>query len=268
MAIEQQTGDHNLYASAATVYNKTAAADGQWELDIRVGDGAKDLHTNAATLTLVVTVGGATIGGGSASTAKDAAVLRAALRTGPIFVANGQAITATLQSNNSNDTDVDVTVTPRRVLDVDNDGKVAVPDTQKVDVNTFKTQAVTCGAGVTVNPNVGTMQPVNFTGTGASADVKATLDSEEVTPTTASKTGYALSAAERNLGATALLDLASGVETDVTLRQTLQRIAAVLAGKVSGAGSGLETFKGLDGSTTRVQVTTDTDGNRSNVEYT
>ncbi len=113
MSVEPQNGDYNLYASAATVYNKTATADGEYELDIRIGDGAKNLHTNAATLTLVVTVGGATIGGGSASTSKDSAVLRAALRTGPIFVANGQAITASLQSNNSSDTDVDVTVTPR-----------------------------------------------------------------------------------------------------------------------------------------------------------
>jgi hypothetical protein len=115
MAIEQQNGDYNLYASAATVFNKTATADGEWELDIRIGDGAKNLHTNAATLTLVVTVNGCTIGGGSASTEKGAAILRAALRTGPIFIASGQAMTATLQSNNSNDTDVDVTVTPRLI---------------------------------------------------------------------------------------------------------------------------------------------------------
>ncbi len=188
MAIEQQNGDYNLYASAATVFNKTAAADSEWELDIRVGDGSKNLHTNAATLTLVVTVGGATIGGGSASTAKDAAVLRAALRTGPIFVASGQAITATLQSNNSNDTDVDVTVTPRRVLDVDN-----VTDT--------------------------------------------------------------------------LLDQTNGIETGMTVRQATRIMAAVLAGKVSGAGSGTENFTGLDGSTLRVQVTADAAGNRTSVGY-
>ncbi len=45
--------------------------------------------------------------------------------------------------------------------------------TQQVDVNTVKTQAVTCAAGVTVNTNVGTTQPVNFTGTAASALVKS-----------------------------------------------------------------------------------------------
>ncbi len=47
-----------------------------------------------------------------------------------------------------------------------------IADTQKIDVNTIKTQAVTCAAGVTVNVNVGTTQPVNFSGTGATAYVK------------------------------------------------------------------------------------------------
>ncbi len=52
-----------------------------------------------------------------------------------------------------------------------------------------------------------------------------------------------------------------------TLQQALQIMAAILAGKVSGAGSGQETFKGLDGATDRVQVTTDAAGNRSAVIY-
>ncbi len=63
-------------------------------------------------------------------------------------------------------------------------GKVVTPDTQKVDVNTIKTQTVTCAAGVTVNVNVGTTQPVNFTGTGASALVKGdTIDWNSVAVT-------------------------------------------------------------------------------------
>ena len=62
-----------------------------------------------------------------------------------------------------------------------------------------------------------------------------------------------------------LLDRADGIETNKTLRQAMRIVAAVLAGKVSGAGSGTETFKGLDGSTVRVTVTTDPAGNRTNV---
>jgi hypothetical protein len=65
-----------------------------------------------------------------------------------------------------------------------------------------------------------------------------------------------------------LLDRANGIETGATLRQALRIMAAVLAGKVSGAGSGTESFKAIDGSTPRVQVVADASGNRTNVIYT
>jgi hypothetical protein len=191
MAIIAENNDYNLYASAATIYNQTAAADGEYELDIRIGDGTKNLNTAASTLTLLVTVGGCTVNGGVESVFKAAGVLRVALRTGRIFVASGNAITATLQSTNSASTDVDVTVTPRVVqtnsVQVNGTGQTArdlgagvlVADKTgfsgtmlvsvgtgagqisvssgvvKVDVDTIKTRSVTCGAGVTVSPYVG-----------------------------------------------------------------------------------------------------------------
>ena len=65
-----------------------------------------------------------------------------------------------------------------------------------------------------------------------------------------------------------LLDRTDGIESNKTLRQAMRIMAAVLAGKVSGAGSGDESFTGLDGSTLRVEVTTDPAGNRTNVNYT
>jgi hypothetical protein len=68
--------------------------------------------------------------------------------------------------------------------------------------------------------------------------------------------------------ADALLDRTDGIETGKTLRQTMRIMAAVLAGKVNGASTGTETFKGVDGSTVRVEVTTDPAGNRTNVSYT
>lgn len=66
----------------------------------------------------------------------------------------------------------------------------------------------------------------------------------------------------------AVLDRADGIETNTTLRQALRIMAAILAGKVGGAGSGHESFTGLDGSTPRVAVTTDAAGNRTHVSYT
>jgi hypothetical protein len=56
---------------------------------------------------------------------------------------------------------------------VDTTGLVAVPTTQKVDIETIKTRAVTCAGAVAVEANVGTAQPVNFTGTSTSALVKS-----------------------------------------------------------------------------------------------
>lgn len=44
-------------------------------------------------------------------------------------------------------------------------------------------------------------------------------------------------------------------------------IAAICHGLVTGAGTGTEVFKGIDGSTTRATVTVDSSGNRSGVTY-
>ncbi len=71
---------------------------------------------------------------------------------------------------------------------------------------------------------------------------------------------------ERAAIAAALLDLRAAIDGK-TLRQALRYIAATTAGKAAGAGTGTETFKGLDGSTDRVKATVDEDGNRTAVAY-
>lgn len=63
------------------------------------------------------------------------------------------------------------------------------------------------------------------------------------------------------------------VEGDTTpidgksLAAALRYIAAICAGKISGAQTGQETFKGLDGTTTRVVVDVDESGNRTGITY-
>lgn len=53
-----------------------------------------------------------------------------------------------------------------------------------------------------------------------------------------------------------------------TLTAALKIIAATTAGKLpTGAGSGTETFYGLDGTTPRATITTDIDGNRTQATY-
>lgn len=63
-----------------------------------------------------------------------------------------------------------------------------------------------------------------------------------------------------------LLSLSNGVEAGITPRQALRAIAAMLAGIISGGGTGTEVFKAIgaaSGGTTRVTVTVDSSGNRS-----
>jgi hypothetical protein len=59
--------------------------------------------------------------------------------------------------------------------------------------------------------------------------------------------------------------LASAVDGATTLAESVRLQNAVLAGKVSGAGTGTEVFTGLDGTTTRVTSTVDASGNRTAV---
>ena len=55
------------------------------------------------------------------------------------------------------------------------------------------------------------------------------------------------------------------LEGGLTAEEIMKVMGAVLAGTVSGAGSGTETFKGLDKTTNRVVSTVDVDGNRNSV---
>jgi hypothetical protein len=106
------------------------------------------------------------------------------------------------------------------------------------------------------------------TGPSVSADISAVKSKTDLLPVEPAAVGstMTLPAAERAAIAAALLDLAGAVDGR-TPRQTLQIIAAVLAGKVAGAGSGTETFRSLDDQHDRVVVTADASGNRTNVTY-
>ncbi len=73
--------------------------------------------------------------------------------------------------------------------------------------------------------------------------------------------GVTLTSGERDSIAAALLDLASGVETSVTVRQSLRAMAAALAGKVTGSGSAYAAL-GNTG-TPRLAVVDDGSGDRS-----
>ena len=74
-----------------------------------------------------------------------------------------------------------------------------------------------------------------------------------------------------NVGKTGYSLVATGADLVLcdgrTLPNTLEIIAAAVAGRISGAGTGTETFLGMDEATTRVVVTVDGSGNRTDIVY-
>lgn len=64
-------------------------------------------------------------------------------------------------------------------------------------------------------------------------------------------------------------DIINGVWSHIietlTAEEMLRVMTSVLAGRVSGAGTGTETFVGIDGATNRVISTVDVDGNRTSI---
>jgi hypothetical protein len=140
-----------------------------------------------------------------------------------------------------------------------------------------------CTVALTGDGNILAMI-VPFDGIGNVAQVSGTSDlrgllsmAGEWTPfTDLSPQGLAAAVWEHVISGTEAQDLlaaagAAGdpllgvVEDGKTMREVLRIMAAVLAGKVSGAGTGIETFVGLDGTTARVVSTVDTSGNRTAV---
>jgi hypothetical protein len=64
------------------------------------------------------------------------------------------------------------------------------------------------------------------------------------------------------------LVLTDGVESGLTPKQALQGIFSTSCGKLSGAGSGTETFKNKVDTVNRVVATVDANGNRTAVTFT
>jgi hypothetical protein len=77
--------------------------------------------------------------------------------------------------------------------------------------------------------------------------------------------GVVLSTATQQAIASALLDLANGVETGITVRQGLRVVLSALAGKLSGAATTTVRVRDTSDSKDRIVATVDADGNRTAV---
>lgn len=72
-----------------------------------------------------------------------------------------------------------------------------------------------------------------------------------------------LTESERTTLAGAILDLTSGVETGMTMRQTLRVVLAALAGKLSGAATDNIIIRDTNDSKDRISAAVDSSGNRT-----
>ncbi|MES2342305.1 MAG: hypothetical protein V4597_11550 [Pseudomonadota bacterium] len=137
--------------------------------------------------------------------------------------------------------------------------------TQKVDIETIKTNPVvnagtvtfptTATLASTTNITAGTIATVTgnvggIAGTTQTLDALQTaLASAHGAGSWATATGFAvagdamtLTSGERNAVAAALLALADGIETGLTLKQALRLVVAGIAGKRSNSGTATETY--------------------------
>ena len=62
-----------------------------------------------------------------------------------------------------------------------------------------------------------------------------------------------------------LLTLPDGIENGYTLRSALRIMLSALGGRLSGAGTGTETFRDINNTKNRIIATVDTNNNRTNV---
>lgn len=136
------------------------------------------------------------------------------------------------------------------------DGK-RVGDLQDLSSSAVRTQAdAALTAYAPARPADVLLTPANKLATDATGRVTVGVNAD--------KSNYTLSAADKTAVANALLDLVNAVDGH-TLREIFKGFAAVLLGKVSGAGTNAPVFRDLLDTMDRVSSTTDASGDRTGV---
>ena len=164
--------------------------------------------------------------------------------------------------------------TPANTLTVDANHLVAVPATQKVDVDTIKTQAVTCAAGVTVLAQVGAA------GAPGAANGLVTTNGTKVNQTVdltagqsiacSDKTGFSLAATGADLilkSSTFIQAIVAAVNEFATYGLTAINTLLVTTGiKVGSIANNAITANAInDGAITNAKVADDVDVNAKTV---
>ncbi|MCP4568387.1 MAG: hypothetical protein GY841_12490 [FCB group bacterium] len=172
--LDTENADRDI-SSLVTVLTDSPAVSGVLIGLIKLGDGVKDLDGTGGDFSLVITVGGQTVQP-SPQTVTFSTAVRGMIWTTPFPIVAGDEVIMRVLSPNAADTDVDCTAYLYDTTYAQPDAiagaasgiaivgsEMVVPDTQKVDVNTLKTKALTVGAAVTINASVGaaTIVPTN-----------------------------------------------------------------------------------------------------------
>lgn len=133
------------------------------------------------------------------------------------------------------------------------------------DVWAVGTRTITGGTITTYTgntPQTGDAYAIVNSGTHGNAALKTIVDSILADTGT---DGVVLATATQQSIATALLDLANGVETSYTLRQALRLILSSAAAKLSGAATTSVVIRDIGDTKDRITATVDADGNRTAV---
>lgn len=203
------------------------------------------------------------------TTAPTAAAIRTEIDSNSTQLAAIVADTDELQGNQGDWATATGFATPTNVTNAQT-AIIAEVDANETKIDTLTTNVATVDSNVDAilldTDELQTNQGNWLTATGFSTHSAADVWSVATRVLTA---GTNLSFATQAQVATEISD-ALTVDTLIdgkTIQQALQYCGAILAGEVTGAGTGTEVFVGLDGSTTRVTVTVDASGNRSDMTY-
>lgn len=133
-----------------------------------------------------------------------------------------------------------------------------------------ETAAILTDTGTTLDGKIDTAQADLDILTGADGATLATLQANYAPAKAGDEMDLvnAPNATALAAAAAAILDLANGIETGYTVRQTLRLVAAALCGKLSGANTTEVTIRDITDAKNRIVATVDADGNRSAVTLT
>ena len=228
-----------------------------------IDSGARQAFAQLSGAALLQTIGraGTTAVATSADlkaslTATDAAIATVDANVDAILVDTGTTLPATLATIDGIADAILVdtgTTIPGTIATVDANVDAILLDTAEIGA---------AGAGLTA---LGTAATIS---TQIQSDLATEIGRIDAAVSSRSAAGdaMALTTGERSSTATAILDLTDGVETGITMRQSLRYIAAALAGQAAGLDGTTVTFRAIDNAgTTRITATVDSDGNRSSV---